>query len=420
MDGAHRPVQFACELLKRGHRVLFIELEHSTDQPHTRELWVVGPQQLGLSEMESARAWYGQSYGPLDGWRAGIGRTLDDFELPGIRERVAIWTCPFAPLVELAPMLKARGYYLIYDCLDDFEGLTTAGYHFYFDQIEEYLVKQADLLVVLSNTLVEKFRGARNDIALIRDGITLSDFANVPMRANADGSLRLGFWGTVTHFMVDTDLLEYVARERPNWEIDVIGPYDEDPLSPPLAPRLNTYPNIHLLGRRPHAALAGHLAGLDVCLLPSPVDRFNLGRDPVKIYEYLAGYRPVVATELTQLGWMPYVYLAHDYPDFVAKVEEAAAIPVDRGKIDKFLVEQTWARRVDSLLENIGRVPSRPTVASFSPPPPRNSPDALNAYIAHLELLVNQRTDHVHQLESMLAGTGLRPALRRIWRKIRR
>jgi glycosyltransferase involved in cell wall biosynthesis len=414
MDGALPPTQFARELLTRGHRVLFVEMDDSPNRPQTDNLRVVGLRVLGLSEMEGLRAWYGQAYGPLDAWRAGVTRALDEFECAAPNARVAIWTLPFAPLVELAPMLKARGYYLVYDCLDDFEGLTSAGYHLYFPEVEEYLVTQSDLLVVLSNTLVEKFRPKRDHIALIRDGITLSDFANVPPRTPNPAALRLGFWGTVTHFMVDADLLEYVAQSRPDWQIDMIGPYDADSLAPPIAPGLSMHPNIHLLGRRPHASLAQHLALLDVCLLPSPVDRFNLGRDPVKIYEYLAGYRPVVATNLTQLARMPYVYLARDRAEFVAKVEEAAATPVDHAAVDRFLAEQTWACRVDALLENISRVTPRTTISPFVPPPPHTAPDALRAYIAALERLIAQRTAHVHQLEEILAETGVGPGLRRI------
>lgn len=414
MDGALPPVQFTRELLRRGHRVLFVELEHSAQRPRTRDLWVAGPQELGLAEMASQRAWYGQPYGELDAWREGVARALDEFEGEAPDGRVAIWTLPFAPLVELAPMLKGRGYYLVYDCLDDFEGLTTVGYHFYFREVEEYLIEQCDLVVALSDTLIEKFRVKRADIVLLRDGITPGDFANVPARVPDPGVLHLGFWGTITHFMVDLDLLEYVAKARPNWQIDLIGPYDFDPLAPRVGPRLSAHPNIHLLGRQPHAALARRLGEWDVCILPSPVDRFNLGRDPVKVYEYLAGYRKVVATNLRQLDWMPYVFLARDYSEFVAYVEEATASPVDHAVVDKFLAAQTWASRVDSLLGNIARTPARGGVAPFTPPPPKTNADALLAYIASLERLVAERTEHVRQLGRMLAETGVRHRLRRL------
>jgi hypothetical protein len=418
MDGAFPTVQLAAELVKRGHRILYVEIQDSPDQPWTEDLRVVGPRALGLSELESTRAWYGQAYGALDAWRAGVTRALDEFERAGPEERIAVWALPFAPFVELAPMLKERGYYLIRDCLDDLEGLDIAGYHFYFPEVEDYLVTQCDLVVVCSTTLVEKFRPKREYVALIRNGITLSDFAGVPPHQADPAALHLGFWGSITHFMVDADLMEYIARARPNWHIDLIGPYDVDPLAPPVAPRLRALPNVRLLGRQPHAALAKHLANFDVGLVPSPVDRFNRGRDPLKVYEYLAGYRPVVSTNLTQLDGIPYVYLAGDYADFVAKVEEANATPIDHAVVEKFLAQQTWACRVDALLGNISRVPPRRRIAPFTPPPPRTSPEALRAYIAHLEHRVAQQAAHVRQLEGILAETGLRPALRRWWKQV--
>ncbi len=419
MDGAHRPARFAQELLSREHRVLFVELENSADKPHTDTLWVTGHYDLGISERETTRAWYGQAYGHLGAWRSGMQSALDQFERPNSGGRVAIWTLPFAPLVELVETLKARGYYLVYDCLDDFEGLDEAGYHLYYPQVEDYLVTQADLVVVLSTTLRDKFQSRTNRITLIRDGITLANFARVPAHKPDPPRLKLGFWGTITPFMVDIPLLEYIARERPQWQIDLIGPCDTDPLAPPVAPRLQAYSNIHLLGRQPHAALAQHLAGFDVCLLPSPVDRFNRGRDPVKLYEYLAGYRPVVVTDLPQLVWMPYVYLAHHPAEFVTRVEEAVAAPIDHAVVDRFLADQTWACRVDALLGAIAQNPPRASIAPFTPPAPKSSQAAAQAYIAHLEHLLDERTRLVGRMHDAMANAGVRPALRRGFQRIR-
>ncbi len=419
MDGAFPPVQITRELLRRGHRVLFVELVDSPNPPQTENLRVVGLRALGLSELEGMRAWYGQPYGALEGWRAGVTCALDAFERADSGGRIAIWTLPFAPQVELAPLLKARGYYLVYDCIDNFEGLIRSGFHWYFLEVEDYLASECDLLVVLSDTLLEKFRAKTSRLAFVRNGITLDDFANVPPRPANPTPRRLGFWGTVTHFMVDADLVEYVAQSRPQWQIDIIGPYDTDPLAPPIAPRLRAQPNVHLLGRQPHAVLAQHLANFDACLLPSPVDPFNSGRDPIKLYEYLAGYRPVVATDLPQLDGIPYVYRAGDRDDFIAKIEEAVATPVDRARVDQFLAAQTWACRVDQLLQEIAHTPPRPALAPFVPPPPRETPETLRAYITHLERLTAERTAHVFQLAQMLSETGIRPTLRRIWKRVR-
>ncbi|MGE5140478.1 MAG: hypothetical protein ACM3JD_13505 [Rudaea sp.] len=419
MDGAHRPAQLAKELLRRGHRVLFVELEDSPVKPNTDQLRVVGHYALGIGEREMTRAWYGRQYGDLKDWRAGVARALDDFERPDSDGRAVIWTIPLAPLVELAPLLKGRGYYLIYDCLDDFEGLDSAGYHLYFPEVEDYLVHQSDLLVVLSTSLYEKFRDKTDRIALVRDGIILNDFKDVTPRRTDPAALRLGFWGTITDFMIDCALLESVAAARPNWQIDLIGPYDVDPLATPVGPRLKAHPNIHLLGRQPHSALARHLSNFDACLIPSPVDRFNLGRDPVKTYEYLAGYRPVVATNLEQLAWMPYVYLARNPSEFIARIEEAAAVEIDRAVIDQFLAEQTWACRVDTLLEAVANYPPRASVLPFVQLPPKKSLAAAQAYIEHLEHELAERTALIHKMQGLLAEAGVRPALRRGWKRIR-
>ncbi|MGB8648884.1 MAG: hypothetical protein WCF84_26845, partial [Anaerolineae bacterium] len=93
--------------------------------------------------------------------------------------------------------------------------------------------------------------------------------------------------------------------------------------------------------------------------------------------------------------------------------------PVDHAVIDRFLAEQTWACRIDALLGAIAQTPRRASIAPFVPPPAKDSLAAAQAYIAHLELLLDERTQLIARMREAMAAAGIRPALRRGINRIR-
>jgi hypothetical protein len=73
--------------------------------------------------------------------------------------------------------------------------------------------------------------------------------------------------------------------------------------------------------------------------------------DPLKVYEYLAMGLPVVAAGMPHLAEMPMVWSANTPEAFEAAIREALKKPFDRPKVEAFLAENTWARRVEQLLK---------------------------------------------------------------------
>ena len=59
--------------------------------------------------------------------------------------------------------------------------------------------------------------------------------------------------------------------------------------------------NVRLLGLRPHAEMPALLWHFDVCLIPFRVNAMTHAVDPVKLYEYLSGGKPVVSVPLKEV-----------------------------------------------------------------------------------------------------------------------
>jgi len=213
----------------------------------------------------------------------------------------------------------------------------------------------------------------------------------------------LGFWGHVNAFNVDVDLLTAVAGARPQWTIQLIGPVDLDPALPPVGPRLQGHANIRLVGRVPHAELPHYLASFDVCLVPFPDNAFNRARDPLKVLEYLSGYRPIAAAHTPQLAGTPYVFPGDTADEFLTAIETALHTDVDAERVNRYLDDSTWSKRLDQLL-----------CALDAPAPPRATevPDidawyqdagmsaSVREYIARTEQLLDERTAFVRALET--------------------
>jgi glycosyltransferase involved in cell wall biosynthesis len=80
------------------------------------------------------------------------------------------------------------------------------------------------------------------------------------------------------------------------------------------------------IGPRPYPTLPGYLRLFDVAIIPFRLNPITMATSPLKLYEYLAGGRPVITTALPECA-------AHPEVDVVATAEEfAAALDVARSK----------------------------------------------------------------------------------------
>lgn len=405
MGGAGRPTHYlARKALARGHRVLFIEVVASTRAATEKNLTLVSFDALGYDEEGLRRAWFGLD-AHVDANDA-VTRVLDTFETRDA-ERWVIYGDPFVPFVEWFSLFRIRGYKIVYDALDDFEAFPEIGLYFANREAERWLVAQSDVVVAVSTTLVEKLSAweHRAPIQLLRQGFDPNTFltpkenaARIPPPAPV-----LGFWGHVNAFNVDVPLVEFVARARSQWTIQLIGPVDYDPALPRVGDMLRALPNVHLVGQVAHEELPRYLEGFSVALIPFPENAFNRARDPLKVYEYLSGYKPVVAAHTPQLRGMPFVAIAETPQEFLKAVEHALTVKVDRAALDAYLAECSWANRFDQLIHMQSAQP--PADPSLTPDTQSWYADTglapnVREYIARTEQLLQERSEYVRALEN--------------------
>lgn len=191
--------------------------------------------------------------------------------------------------------------------------------------VEEGLLKEADVVATNSAYLADYASQHNSNSYDIGQGCVLSLY-----QAEADYPLpdelatiappRIGYTGFLTNLRLDLDLLITIARQRPDWNLVLVGPEDEAFSQS----ELHKMPNVHFTGRKAPAQLPAYLKHFNVCINPQIVNEITMGNYPLKIDEYLAMGKQVVATRTKTMSiFDKYVYLADSEENWIKLIEKA-------------------------------------------------------------------------------------------------
>jgi 2-polyprenyl-3-methyl-5-hydroxy-6-metoxy-1,4-benzoquinol methylase/glycosyltransferase involved in cell wall biosynthesis len=215
----------------------------------------------------------------------------------------------------------------VYHCTDEISGFP--GYPRAISAIEARLASRCDMVLATSEVLrdTKAVYNARSyfvpnaaDVELFQRTLTWDGPEPADLRVLP--SPRAGFVGQV-EYRFDGALLQYAAEHMPDWSFALIGPVQP---GHPEVEALRRLPNVHFLGLKDPAQLPAYLAGLQVALIPYKIDPLTRGIYPLKVHEYLAAGKPVVATPIPSLEAMgDHVSIADGGPAIVAAIRKAAA-----------------------------------------------------------------------------------------------
>jgi glycosyltransferase involved in cell wall biosynthesis len=253
---------------------------------------------------------------------------------------------------------------IVYHCVDDIaaqKGVAAAA----FREAEAHFAARADLVLASAPALAERMRTLNERVFYAPNVADTDRFATALEVGPTDPAIaalpgpRIVFTGAVVATKLDLELLEGVARARPNWSIALVGPVGAgDPLTDISA--LERLPNVHLLGARPYLQLPEVLRGADVALVPYAINDLTRSVFPMKVYEYLAAGLPVVTTPLPALAETTGVIVADDAPATVAAVERALTEDnrAARRARSAAVRENSWDARleeIDAYLSSLAR-----------------------------------------------------------------
>jgi len=148
---------------------------------------------------------------------------------------------------------------------------------------------------------------------------------------------------------VDIEQAAEVARAYPDGSVVFVGPLQDEA----HFAAVREHPNVVIrAGLAPRQDVIGLIGAAEACLLPHVGNRLTEAMSPLKLYEYLAGGRPVAAVDLPPIAAVEgRVVLAPVGGDLAPAVAQAMALgPATEAERLEFVERHAWSRRFDELL----------------------------------------------------------------------
>lgn len=226
------------------------------------------------------------------------------------------------------------------------------------ERMEPELVKKVDLLTTNSDFFKDFGLQFNPQSYMVGQGCDVSHFSDadgmikVPAELAEIPSPKIGYVGSLTALRLDIELLEFIANEKKNWSIVLVGPEDQAFKKS----KLHQLPNVYFLGSKNESQLPNYVKGFDVAINPQIINNLTIGNYPRKIDEYLAMGKPIVATKTKAMQMFEdVVYLAEAKEDYINVIEKALEENSDELAKKRIEVAQshTWTNNVAAIYEAI-------------------------------------------------------------------
>jgi GT2 family glycosyltransferase/glycosyltransferase involved in cell wall biosynthesis len=357
-----RQHHFASGLAARGHRVFWIGVRlRPPEQMNTANFISEGG--TGLYEVHLPAFGsdiYRMEWRPdvLDAWSAAFEYLR---AVHGVATAVQLVNYPrWQPVCHA--LAERWQWPVVYDCLDDQAALGELFGHD-MEAFESRLIQDSAAVVVSGPVLHEVVRPVRPDAILIPNGADFKLFHN----ARSSGLLAdlprpvAGFFGAFAEWL-DYDWIDAAAQRFPNWSFVYIG--RENFARTSTAARWRTLAgrsNLHVFPQASQSKLAEYLADFDVCTMPFRDLRVTRSMNAVKLFEYLAAGKPVVAADLPETRRFRDAGLIATYTSLENSfrlLEEAVREGMQPDKVAArvaFARRNTWTQRLEGLSQVIAR-----------------------------------------------------------------
>ena len=311
-EGPKRIRQFLSEeLARQGNRVLFVESQYTLSKflqkpSFSRALrFLKGPRRL--SDNLSLLATF--PFIPGGEFSAGISRANWNLERSFLRQAMKhlgfrhplLWIFAY----NASPLIGKLGESLsLYFCNDAFSLLVDAkSLQQRIASLEQEVMGKVDIVFTVSDKLSEEKFRFHKSVHTICHGVDYPLFERVAGSKAArpvdmpSGKPVIGYSGVI-RYMLDLDLIRFLAEQKPDWDFVLVGPVSESRSEfYAQIENLKRRANVHFLGPKRPDEIPSYINSFDACLLPyvkGEVSTYYAA--PLKFYEYLAAGKCVVST----------------------------------------------------------------------------------------------------------------------------
>lgn len=221
---------------------------------------------------------------------------------------------------------------------------------------EMSLLERSDIVFIHSRTLMQKKGAINPNTHYLPNGVDFEHYRRImespagePEDLKTIPKPRIGYVGYIKRH-IDLRLLLAIAEARRDWSIVLVGPVRTDHAEVADGiPQLQRQPNVHFLGGKPQSEIPRYVKGLDVCLMCYRQTNYTKYIYPMKLHEYLACGKPVVAAPLENLAEFRAVLRFAESPEeWIAAIQDGLAQSDDALRVARISVarENSWLSRV--------------------------------------------------------------------------
>ncbi|MCA9180614.1 MAG: glycosyltransferase [Planctomycetales bacterium] len=286
------------------------KLGHWVRRPVSQEGPEVGPAPTVLNPR--MWPWFRHSH---DRWlnRRLLSRQLNRSLKQVARPLIGITTVPI--VADIMDELDVDKW--IYYCVDDFGKWPGLDQHA-MELMEEVVIGKADRCIAASEVLQQRLAARNRSTALLTHGVDLGHWIDSTAPGEpASGHSVATFWGLVDR-RLDLNMVTVLNDRFVDGKLRLVGPQDHP------APELARLPRVELLPPVSYQELPQVAAQSHVLVMPYADLPVTRAMQPLKLLEYLATDRPVVARDLpATLPW-------RDCMDLVSSPEDFASLVIER------------------------------------------------------------------------------------------
>lgn len=224
---------------------------------------------------------------------------------------------------------------------------------------EEALVRQSDIVMANSSYFAEELRPFNSNTHVINTGVKLDlyeadkewtqpeDMKEIPLPI-------IGYTGAIIESRLNHTLLYEVVKKMPECSFVFVGPEDDFFAQHPMHQLSNTY----FLGHKEVEELPRYIEYFNVCINPQIVNPITDGNYPLKIDEYLAMGKPVVATNTHTMRavFSEHTHLANNAEEYIAALKVALTESDNQALREeriRFAHTHSWGHSVQTIYDAI-------------------------------------------------------------------
>jgi glycosyltransferase involved in cell wall biosynthesis len=154
----------------------------------------------------------------------------------------------------------------------------------------------------------------------------------------------LGYVGNISSLRLDFELIEDLVNECNKIRFILIGISDQTDETSKWINRLKTYKNFNLIENINYADIPLYIYRFDACFIPYKLNKFNLGTNPNKFFEYCSMGKITLSSKIPSLiKYKPFIFLNGTKEEWIKNIYHSLKSKVDKQKLVSIAMEASPA-----------------------------------------------------------------------------